>query len=231
MASPSVDAIDSCVYWACALSPSNATTNAIGWAGDRRTRTASASNAPAVEQPACDPPCSTPPSALLSEVGYDELSVEAVASRAGVHKTTVYRRWPTKPELIADAALVQAAAAVPIPDTGNLLDDLQTLAREVVANIASDGGARRARTLVAAACSGELADVLHSFWAHRLDASAAIIERAVDRGELPATINPTLIIEAVIGPIWLRLLLTVEPLDEEFADAIAELVTIAARRT
>ena len=66
-------------------------------------------------------------SMLLSEVGYDQLSVEAVASRAGVHKTTVYRRWPTKPELIAEAALVQAAEAVPIPDTGTLLGDLQTL--------------------------------------------------------------------------------------------------------
>jgi AcrR family transcriptional regulator len=170
-------------------------------------------------------------SALLSEVGYDQLSVEAVAARAGVHKTTVYRRWPTKPELIAEAALVQAAEAVPIPDTGTLRGDLQTLAREVVANVASDGGARRARTLVAAACSGELADVLHAFWSHRLDASAAIVERAVDRAELPATINHTLIIEAVVGPIWLRLLLTGEPLDEEFADAIAELVTTAAHRT
>jgi AcrR family transcriptional regulator len=168
--------------------------------------------------------------ALLSEVGYDELSVDAVASRAGVHKTTVYRRWPTKPELIADAARVQAADSVPIPDTGTLAGDLRILAREVVANIVSDGGARRARTLVAAACSGELADVLHSFWAHRLDASAAIVERAVDRGELSATINHTLIIEAVVGPIWLRLLLTGGPLDEEFADAIAELVTNAARR-
>ena len=171
-------------------------------------------------------------SALLTEVGYDELSVEEVASRAGVHKTTVYRRWPTKPELIADAAQVQAAEAVPIPDTGTLLGDLQTLAREVVANIGSDGGARRARTLVAAAaCSDELADVT----ALVLGSSPRRIGRhhRACRGprRTPATINPTLIIEAVVGPIWLRLLLTGEPLDEEFADAIAELVTIAARQT
>ena len=53
----------------------------------------------------------------------------------------------------------------------------------------------------------------------------------MDRGELPATSNPTLIIEALVGPIWLRLLLTGEPLDDEFADAIAELVTNAARGT
>ena len=169
-------------------------------------------------------------SALLTEVGYDQLSIDDVASRAGVHKTTVYRRWPTKPELIADAARVQAAENVPIPDTGTLLGDLRTLAREVAANIGSDGGARRARTIVAAAASSdELAHVMHSFWAHRLGASAAIVERAVDRGELPATANANLIIEAVVGPIWLRLLLTGEPVDDDFADHIAELVTIGAR--
>lgn len=169
-------------------------------------------------------------SSLLTEVGYDELSIDDVASRAGVHKTTVYRRWPTKPELIADAARVQAAENVPIPDTGTLLGDLQALAREVVANIGSGGGARRARTIVAAAASsGELADVMHSFWAHRLGASAAIIQRAIDRGELAATVDPIAVIEAVVGPIWLRLLLTGEPLDDDFADEIAELVTIGAR--
>ena len=169
-------------------------------------------------------------SALLTEVGYDQLNIDNVACRAGVHKTTVYRRWPTKPELIADAARVQAAENVPIPDTGTLLGDLQTLAREVAANIGSDGGARRARTLVAAAASSdELAHVMHSFWTDRLRASAAIVERAVDRGELPDTTNANLLIEAVVGPIWLRLLLTGEPVDDDFADHIAELVTIGAR--
>ena len=169
-------------------------------------------------------------SALLAEVGYDQLSVDEVASRAGVHKTTVYRRWPTKPQLIAEAAHLQAAANVPIPDTGTLLGDLQTLAREVAANIGSEGGARQARTIVAAAASSdELTGVMHAFWARRLDAAAVIVERAVDRGEVPATINPTLITEAVVGPIWLRLLLTGETVDDDFADEIAAFVTVGAR--
>ena len=169
-------------------------------------------------------------SALLTEVGYDQLSIDEVAARAGVHKTTVYRRWPTKPELIADAARVQAAENVPIPDTGTLLGDLQALACEVAANIGSDGGARRARTIVAAAASSdELADVVHSFWAHRLGESAAIIQRAIDRRELPATVNSNLLIEAVVGPIWFRLLLTGETVDDAFAYDIADLVTTGAR--
>jgi len=169
-------------------------------------------------------------SALLTEVGYDQLSIDDVASRAGVHKTTVYRRWPTKPELIAEAARVQAAEDVPIPDTGTLLGDLQMLAREVAANIGSTGGARRARTIVAAAAaSDELSQVVHSFWVHRLQAAATIIDRAVARAELPVAADANLIIEAVVAPIWLRLLLTGEPVDDDFADRVAELVTIGAR--
>jgi AcrR family transcriptional regulator len=170
-------------------------------------------------------------SELLAEVGYDQLSVEEVAARAGVHKTTVYRRWPTKAELVADAARVQADENVPIPDTGTLAGDLRHLAREVVANVGSPGGTRRARSVVAAAASSdELAAALHSFWAHRLTASARIVERAIERGELPTTADPRSVIEAVVAPIWFRLLLTGEPIDDNFADGIAELVIVGARR-
>ncbi|MEL7157161.1 MAG: TetR/AcrR family transcriptional regulator [Actinomycetota bacterium] len=168
-------------------------------------------------------------SGLLEDVGYDELSMEDVAARAGVHKTTVYRRWPTKAELVFDAISEQSAEAVPVPDTGNLVDDLQLLAREVVANIGHPGRGRRSRSLVAAAAtSDEVADAMHAFWAQRLAASAAIVERAVERGELPADADPHLIIESLIGPLWVRLLLTGEPITDELADRVAALVAAGA---
>jgi len=166
---------------------------------------------------------------LLTEVGYDQMSVEEVASRSGVHKTTVYRRWPTKPELVADAVSARSADAVPIADTDSLLEDLKLLAREVAANIGSEGGARRSRSIVAAAAtSEELTMAMQTFWADRLAYFAAIIERAVDRGELPPTTDANLIIEAVIGPLWVRLLLTGEPINDDLADHIAHLVTAGA---
>lgn len=162
---------------------------------------------------------------LLTEVGYDRMSVEAVAVRAGVHKTTVYRRWPTKAELIADAAALHSAEAVPIPDTGTLAGDLQMLAREVVANIGSEAGARRSRSITAAAAtSDQLAKAMQGFWAHRLAVSSKIVERAIRRGELPQSADANLIIEAVIGPLWMRLLLTGEPITDEFADHVVHLV-------
>jgi len=134
---------------------------------------------------------------LLTEVGYDNMSVEDVATRAGVHKTTVYRRWPTKAALTADAAALHSADAVPIPDTGTVVGDLKVLAREVVANI-------------------------------RLALSAEVVERAIRRGELPASTDANLLIETIIGPLWVRLLLTGEPITDELADQIVELVTTGA---
>lgn len=166
---------------------------------------------------------------LLADVGYDKMKVEDVAARAGVHKTTVYRRWPTKAELTADAAALHSAEAVPIPDTGAFVEDLRLLAREVVVNIGTEAGARRSRSIAAAAAtSDELAEAMQGFWAHRLALSAAVVERAIERGELPATSDANLIIEMVIGPLWLRLLLTGEPITGDVADRIVELVIAGA---
>ena len=166
---------------------------------------------------------------LLDEVGYDKMSVEDVATRAGVHKTTIYRRWPTKAELVADAAREHSAQAVPIPNTGTLAADLQALARQVAANIGSESGGRRSRSIAAAASvSDELAAGMHTFWAHRLAESGRVVERAIDRGELPAGTDSNLIIETLIGPLWLRLLQTGEPITKDLADRVAKLVTAGA---
>lgn len=163
------------------------------------------------------------------EVGYAGMSVEDVAARAGVHKTTVYRRWPTKAELVYDAVGQQSAEAVPVPDTGNLLDDLRIFARQIVANIGSDGGSKRSRSIVAAAAtSDELAAAMRGFWSDRLAASAPIVERAIERAELPSDADPNLIIESLIGPLWVRLLLTGEPITDDLADRVARLVAAGA---
>ena len=84
--------------------------------------------------------------AALVEHGYESLNVEDVAQRAGVHKTTVYRRWPTKAELVADAVRERSADRVEVPDTGSLAGDLQALARAVVASIGSAEGSAMIRT-------------------------------------------------------------------------------------
>lgn len=166
---------------------------------------------------------------VLDEVGYDQLGVEEVARRAGVHKTTVYRRWPTKPELVADAVRVTAEVEIPVPDTGALTGDLRALARAVAATISGGGGARRARSIVAAAASADgLDEALGRFWAARMALATPIIERAIERGEVPSDCDPITVIETTVGALWLRALLTGEPLDDAFVVAVADLVSAGA---
>jgi AcrR family transcriptional regulator len=167
---------------------------------------------------------------LLVETGYDALSIEAVADRAGVHKTTVYRRWPTKAELVADALSERSEQHVPVPDTGTFAGDLTALARSVASNIGSADGTAMARTLVSAATtSAEVAATAADFWRERLALTGAIVDRAVERGELPRGTDPNLVIETLIGPLYVRLLLTGEPVDADFAGRAAALVARGAR--
>jgi len=159
---------------------------------------------------------------LLAEVGYEELTFDAIARRAGVHKTTIYRRWPAKPDLVADAARERSEQLVEVPDTGSLRGDLTALGRAVAANIGSDVGSAMTKTLVAAAAtSPAVAEATHSFWAERLRLTGEIVTRATARGELPADVDANVVIEALVGALYVRLLLTGEPLDAAVADQVA----------
>jgi AcrR family transcriptional regulator len=165
----------------------------------------------------------------LAEQGYAAVTVDGVADRAGVHKTTVYRRWATKEALVADALRERSRVAVPIPDTGSLLGDLTALARSVATNIGSAEGTKMARTLFAAAVTDPDVDRdVRAFWRERLELCKPITERAIGRGELAQGTDPRLVIQAVIGPLYVRLLLTGEPVTKRVAEQSAALVAAGA---
>jgi len=163
--------------------------------------------------------------AELAEGGYAALSLERVADRAGVHKTTLYRRWGAREELVLEAMLERAGEHIAVPDTGSLREDLLGLARTAAANAASPEVAAMARAVAAEAPhDSRLAAANRRFWAERLALDAVIVERAVERGEVPPGIDAARVIESVLGPIHLRLLLTGEPVDRSFLDGIVETV-------
>jgi AcrR family transcriptional regulator len=163
--------------------------------------------------------------AELAAVGYGSLSVEAVADRAGVHKTTVYRRWDNLGTLVVDAMLSQLARDVPTPDTGTVVADLRALLHAVVANITSPGAAGLLRALVGDAGQvPEIRDVGSAVWEERFAAARTIIGRGVERGELPPDTDADLMIEALIAPLYLRLLVTDVPIDPDYADRVLDLV-------
>lgn len=124
--------------------------------------------------------------ALLAEVGYDRLTMDAVAARAGAAKTTIYRRWRGKAELVVDA--LDGLKGVPeVPDTGSLRQDLNALA-ESIASAESRFGARMTVGMVSAlARDSELRRVFgEKFLAPRMAGFRAVFEQAVARGEMPA---------------------------------------------
>ena len=163
--------------------------------------------------------------AELAEGGYPSLTMEQVARRAGVNKTTLYRRWGTREELVLEAMLDRAAEHIPVPDTGSLREDLLELARRAAANAASPEVAAMAHAVAGEpGRDSRLAAANGRFWAERLALDGMIVERAIARGEVAAGTDPHVVVEAVIGPIHLRLLLTREPVDGPFVEAVVDLV-------
>jgi AcrR family transcriptional regulator len=169
--------------------------------------------------------------AELAESGYSALSFENVARRAGVHKTTLYRRWGTREELVLEAMLDRAAQRISVPDTGSLRQDLFELARTAAANAATPEVAAMARAVAAQAPhDSRLAAANRRFWDERLAMDAAIVEGAIQRGELVCETDARLVIESLLGPIHLRLLLTGEPIDDSFLQAVVDVVVDGVTR-
>jgi AcrR family transcriptional regulator len=123
--------------------------------------------------------------ALVSEIGYEAVSIEGVASRADTSKATIYRRWANKHDLVVAAVRAHQGPPHPAVDTGSLRGDLLALCRRLVDMLANSHGGLILALLQGAADDSELCDLLENAAGHtgaRLPPEA--LERAIDRGEL-----------------------------------------------
>ena len=144
----------------------------------------------------------------FAEGGWEAVKVDVIAERAGVHKTTIYRRWPTRGALIT-AALTATPFRTPgsmTPDTGTLRDDLRAFTDEVEAAWRQPRSRGIARHLAAASSEPEVAAAAAAFWSTRVDLAAAVVARAVERGELPRRTDPTLIATLLVGTVKFHVL-------------------------
>ncbi len=160
--------------------------------------------------------------ALLREVGFDALTIEAVAARAGVGKATVYRRWSSK-EAIAIEAVQHVVRRIRIPDTGTTRGDLETLMDASTRMYADPGTRLLLSGLVAAMARSEpLAQAVRGgFLATWRDAVLRVLRRGVERGELRADVDLELILDLLAGAPLYRFLLSGGPVDERLnRDAI-----------
>jgi AcrR family transcriptional regulator len=166
---------------------------------------------------------------LLGENGFSELTIEAVAARAGVGKATVYRWWPNKAALIADAFASSTTRKLHFPDTGSVRTDMSRQMRQVIKIFRSPRG-----RIVSAILGGGQSDrdLIVAFrerflWPRRREAYATL-RRGIQRGELRKDIDLDLLLDSLYGPIYMRFLIRHDKLTPEFVDRLCELVLAGA---
>ncbi len=153
---------------------------------------------------------------LAGEVGFGGLTIEGIAARSGTGKQTVYRWWPSKADVLLDALATQADLHIPIPDAGSYAADLHEFLTATFALGRDERVVRVLRVLMAQAqIDPEFGERFRAeFLQRRRDALAVIVDRARERGDLPASPPPGLVADIVFGVIWYRVLAGHRPLGE-----------------
>lgn len=173
--------------------------------------------------------------ARLAEVGFERLSIPEVALLAGVNKTSIYRRWPGKPELVRDALGAAMSHADQLSDTGELRGDLVGLARSVAAFTQSDVGTAVFRILLAEGGNPEVRALAQAAYGEAGRRGPwTLLARAVDRGELTNVPDPSLVLFTIAGAIVHRVFIERQPATEVFLEGVVDLVLLGAsagRRT
>jgi len=164
---------------------------------------------------------------LLADVGYGALTMDAVASEAGVGKATIYRRWRTKQDLVVDTISDLNREQASPPDTGSLEGDVRAMLQALLGIVSGPAGAATLSLLSTVAHEPALADAFRRGplveWRKAFE---TVWSRAQERGEVSADSSGTLISEATSGPIVQRWLLTGEPVDESYVEEIMQRIAL-----
>jgi AcrR family transcriptional regulator len=164
---------------------------------------------------------------LLADVGYGALTMDAVASEAGVGKATIYRRWRTKQDLVVDTISDLNRAGSVTPDTGSVESDLREMMHQMVAIITGPTGAATLSLLSTMPHQPALAEAFRdgplAVWRDSYD---VIWQRAEERGEVRPGLSRSIVAETTSALMVQRWLLTGEPVDETYADEVLETVVL-----
>lgn len=166
-------------------------------------------------------------SAELAENGYDALTVDAVAARSGVHRTTVYRRWRDVGGLLTDLLDSTSDDDWQPDNTGSLRGDLTALNRDIQTSLTERPSI--ATALIAASFRSEdAARALRRLWEDRYERCEIVVERAIQRGELPPGIDARALLIAATAPLYHQLVLLGTPPDPKLPGHAAETAALAA---
>jgi len=164
---------------------------------------------------------------LLGEVGYDRMTMDAVATRARASKATIYRTWPDKPGLVAEALVSRFGETPQAPDTGSLRGDLMALMSYACTFTNSADGEVLTGVITAAARNPALGRTMHECtYASKRILNETIIRQAAARGEVRPETDPDLFHEVMYAMIVTRKLTAEQPLGEEFSRHVVDDILI-----
>ncbi|ATL70638.1 TetR/AcrR family transcriptional regulator [Nocardia terpenica] len=168
----------------------------------------------------------TATAALIHEVPYAKLTIEAIAARAGVGKQTIYRWWPSKGAVVLDAMLERDSgpAGSALPDSGDLRADLRLLLRGAAAALADTTESAFLRAMYVEI---QQDPKIHHHYRERLllPQRAALVARlrsAVDAGQVRADADLELAVDLLLGPLQYRWSLGLDGLTDDYADAVLD---------
>jgi AcrR family transcriptional regulator len=161
---------------------------------------------------------------LLVEKGFTGVTIEGIAARAGVAKQTIYRWWKTKTDVLLDAFLQDAAEALTPADHGDLARDLRAHLRQLAHFLTrSDAGAVFRALIGHAQHDPVFAAALRAGYLDEQRRRDRLpLERALQRGELPAGLDTAAEIDHLVGPVYHRVLVTGECVDQAFTDRLVD---------
>jgi AcrR family transcriptional regulator len=163
----------------------------------------------------------------LGRVGFAALRIEDVAALSDVNKTTIYRRWPAKADLLA-AVLEKESFPLSAPDTGSLKEDLRAALRDLRERLYTAHERGVVRMLQAERAHPDVAPLVRQLRAAHTQTRREMFQRAIARGELPETTDTALLVEFVTAPLISRIVHMGLEVDDHFIDALSAVVTAGA---
>ncbi|HKU43320.1 MAG TPA: TetR/AcrR family transcriptional regulator [Polyangiales bacterium] len=164
----------------------------------------------------------------LGRVGYAALRIEDVAARSGVNKTTVYRRWPSKPELIA-AVLEQVKEPVPDVDTGSLEGDVRAALYELRERLYEPSHRALVQVLLSERTHPEVVEIVRALRERNNAARQPMFERAIARGEVAPGTDIRALVEIMTSPLVTRVVHQGRDADDAFVELLAGVITAGAK--
>ncbi|TDL48501.1 TetR/AcrR family transcriptional regulator [Paenibacillus dendritiformis] len=160
---------------------------------------------------------------LLLENGFQAVTVDKIAERAQVSKATIYKWWPNKAAVVMDGFLHAATARLPVPDTGSAFNDILIHATNLAGFLISREGTIITELLGEGQFDSGLAEAYRArfFRPRRLEART-LLEKGVQRRELKKDLDIGICIDLIYGPIFYRLLVTGEPIDDSYVRHLVE---------